>query len=103
MPLAHCVVVEVVRRSDLYATSAEFPVYVRVADHWNGPVDERKHDVLADHGRISLIVGMHGYCRISKQRFRAGRRHYQAFTSAFVPVTDFPYFPVLLLSIDFQV
>ncbi len=41
VPLAHCIVVEIVRRSDFHAAGAEYRVHVFIGDHGNGAAGKR--------------------------------------------------------------
>ena len=79
VPLAHLVVVEVVRRRDLDAAAAESRIDVAVGDDGEFALGERQAHRAADQGAITLIVRMYGNGGIAEQRFRArGRNHEMA-------------------------
>ena len=58
--LADLEVVEVVGRRDLHRAGALLRVGVFVGDDRDQPVDDRQPHLLADQGRVALVVGMHG-------------------------------------------
>jgi hypothetical protein len=73
VPLADLEVVRVVRGCHLDGARAELGIDVLVGDDGDGPVGERKLDVLADQVLVPLVVGVNGDGGVTEHRLGTGR------------------------------
>ena len=72
MSLADLKVIRIVCRSYLHDTGSEFHIDIIVCDNRHLTVHYRKHYLLSDKPRISLIIRIYRYRRISKHGLRPG-------------------------------
>ena len=73
VPLAHRVVVEVVRRRDLHAAAAERRIDIRIGDDRNFALSQRQPNACADDRFVTFVVGMNGHGGVAEHRFRSRR------------------------------
>ena len=100
---AHFEVVEVVSRRDLHRARAELGIGMLVGDDRDQPAGDRVADDLADHGRISLVLGMHRDGHVGEHRLRPRRRDFDCARAIRQRVAEVPELTLDLASLDLEV
>ncbi len=75
MPLPDGKVVRIMRRRHLHRTGAELRVRPVVSDHRDLTANQRQHQHLANHPRITLVRGIHRNGDIAQHRLRPRSRN----------------------------
>ncbi len=100
---AHFVVVEVVRRGDLHATGAEFPVHVLVGDYRYFPVGQWQQHGAADEVRVAFVLRVNRHRGIAEHGLGACRGHHEMALAAGQRVAEVPQVALSLLGNDFEI
>ena len=101
--LADIEVVVVVAGSHLEGAGPELGVHGVVGDHGQDAAQHRQHGGAAYQVGVPLVVRVHGYRRVAKQRLRPGRRYRQMVVGVLEPVPQVVEPGALLPVPDLQV
>ena len=103
MALADLIVVEVVRRSDFYATGAKLGVDIFVRDDWHLASGQRQNELLANQAGIALIRRVDRNRDVAEHGFGTRCGDNQSGAAIRSRVANFPDAPGLFFAVDFEI
>ncbi len=101
--LSNRIVIEIMRRGNLHAASAEGHIDVIVGNNRNDPSHQRQGNRLANQMLVTLIFRIHRHGGIAQHGFRAGGGHGQMPGTIAQRIVEMPHRAIFFFADDLQI